>query len=30
MCSWDTTAEEIDAFAAAITSACADALEPSA
>ena len=30
MCSWDTTAEEIDAFAAAIRSASAAALEPSA
>ncbi len=30
MCSWDTTPEEIDAFAAAIGSACAAALEPSA
>lgn len=30
MCSWDTTAEEIDAFAAAIRSASAEALEPSA
>jgi len=30
MCSWDTTAGEIDAFAAAIRSASAAALEPSA
>ena len=30
MCSWDTTAEEVDAFAAAIRSACATALEPAA
>jgi threonine aldolase len=30
MCSWDTTADDVDAFAAAIRSACAEALEPSA
>ncbi|MDX6677016.1 MAG: threonine aldolase [Solirubrobacteraceae bacterium] len=30
MCSWDTTPEEVDAFAAAIRSAAAAALEPSA
>ena len=30
MCSWDTTPDEVDAFAADITSTCAAALEPSA
>ncbi len=30
MCSWDTTPEEVDDFAAAITDACAAAPEPSA
>ncbi len=29
MCSWDTTADEVDAFAAAIRTACAAALETS-
>jgi threonine aldolase len=29
MCSWDTTSEEVDAFAAAVRSACAEVLEPS-
>jgi threonine aldolase len=30
MCSWDTTPDEVDAFAAAVGGACAAALEPSA
>jgi threonine aldolase len=30
MCSWDTTPDEVDAFAADVRSACAAALEPSA
>ena len=29
MCSWDTTPDEVDAFAAAVGRACAEALEPS-
>ena len=30
MCSWDTTSDEVDAFAAAVRAACAEALEPKA
>jgi threonine aldolase len=29
MCSWDTTSDEVDEFAAAVRSACAEVLEPS-
>jgi threonine aldolase len=28
MCSWDTTAEEVDAFAAAVARACRAAVGP--